>query len=137
MRPAEITKRHEKRLLKTVYNVARKQTTPKFQLGDRVRISRAKVLFRKSYLHNWTTEIFEVSRVLNTVPTTYRLKDTNENDIQGIFYEVEMLKVKQPDIYLVEKILKRKGDKVLVRWLGLPEAFDSYIDTKDLYSPEK
>jgi hypothetical protein len=38
--------------------------------------------------------------------------------------------VKYPDIYLVEKVLKRRGDKVYVKWLGFNEK--SWIDKNNV-----
>ena len=29
-----------------------------------------------------------------------------------------------------EKVLKREGDKCLVKWMGYPKSFNSWIDTK-------
>ncbi|KAK5650775.1 hypothetical protein RI129_001804 [Pyrocoelia pectoralis] len=41
--------------------------------------------------------------------------------VLGGFYESELQKAKHPDVYLVEKILRRKNSKVYVKWLGLDE----------------
>ncbi|WP_143442468.1 chromo domain-containing protein [Klebsiella pneumoniae] len=43
-----------------------------------------------------------------------------------------MLKSTVGDVYLVEKIIKRKKDKVLVRWLGFDQTQDSWIPKTDL-----
>ena len=40
----------------------------KVQVGDAVRISEAKNVFKKGYLPSWTEEVFTVSKVLNTKP---------------------------------------------------------------------
>jgi len=36
--------------------------------------------------------------------------------------------VKSDDLFRVEKIVKRKGDKVLVRWKGWPNKYDTWIE---------
>lgn len=134
MRPADVTKSAEKFLLRTVYKgnasvvVSNKQ---KFHIGDRVRISKYKTIFEKSYTPNWSTELFNVVTVLPTVPVTYTLADLAGNKIKGCFYEQELQKTKHTDVYLVEKILQRKGNKVFVKWLGFSNSENSWIDADD------
>lgn len=64
----------------------------RFTVGDRVRISRKKATFEHKYTPNWTEEIFTISRIHDTVPSTYTIKDTNEEEILGRFYSRELLK---------------------------------------------
>lgn len=133
MKPALVTKDDEKRLLSTVYSVNEPlHVKTKFKIGDHVRISKYKHIFEKQYTPNWTTEIFRISKIQYTDPETYLLVDGLGNPIKGGFYKFELLKVKHPDAFLVERILKRQGQKVLVRWLGLSEEHDSWIDKKDI-----
>lgn len=121
-----VAHKHEKLLLKTVFKAqkAPKQNLKRFKRfkpGDLVRITKYKHIFKKGYLPNWTTELFEVSAVLPTVPVVYRLKDLNGDPILGSFYKEELQKTKYPDTYLVEKILQKKGKKVQVKWLGFEQ----------------
>ena len=90
---------------------------PSLKVGDKVRISRAKMIFEKGYLPNWTEEIFTISNILPTQPITYQLKDYYGEDIKGSFYEPELQKTEVEE-YWIEKVIKRKGDKALVKWLG-------------------
>ena len=46
----------------------------RFKLGDRVRISKFKDISAKGYAPNWSSEIFIVDKVNDTVPYTYNLK---------------------------------------------------------------
>lgn len=105
---------------------------PRLKVGDKVRVSRIKQLFEKGYIPNWSTEIFTVSRVAATDPVTYHLIDYQNNPISGGFYEQELSKVKYPDIYLVEKVLRRRGNQVYVKWLGFDDSHNSWINTNDL-----
>ena len=59
-------------------------------VGDRVRISRYKNIFAKGYAPNWSSEIFIVDKVNDTVPYTYNLKDLNDEEIIGSFYDKEL-----------------------------------------------
>ncbi|XP_043464116.1 uncharacterized protein LOC122499702 [Leptopilina heterotoma] len=101
---------------------------PKYKIGDKVRVSKYKNVFEKGYTPNWTTEIFTVDQVVSTQPVTYKLKDYQDQPISGGFYEEELLKVKYSDIYLVEKILKTRGNKVLVKWLGFDNSHNTWED---------
>lgn len=133
MRPASVTKADEKRLLSTVYNIDDSHYfKTKFRVGDNVRISKYKHVFEKSYTPNWTTECFKITKVFYTDPETYKIIDSLENPVMGRFYKEELLKVKDPDVYLVEKILKRKGSQVYVQWLGLSDEHNSWIDKKNV-----
>lgn len=105
---------------------------PKFKPGHFVRVSKHKTAFRKGYLPNWSTEIFKVDRVQPTCPATFLLQDLKGNPIVGAFYEEELQRTKYPDIYLVEKILRRKGPKVYVKWLGFPNTENSWISESQL-----
>jgi hypothetical protein len=121
MRPRDVNFTNEKTLLNTVYNKIKTFPLPKFKIGEKVRISKHKYLFEKGYTPNWTTEIFVIKNIKNTNPVTYILKDYQNETIQGCFYEYELLKTKQPNIYLIQKILKQKGNKVYVKWLGFSD----------------
>lgn len=136
MKPVEVNKSNEKMVLKRI----KRNTTPlkekkppkRFVLGDMVRLSKYKNIFSKGYLPNWTNEIFEVYRVQPTTPKTYLLKDCKGEILRGSFYGHEMLKSNTGNVYLVEKILKRKKDKVLVRWLGFDESHDTWEDINNI-----
>ena len=64
----------------------------KFKVGDRVRVSRYKNIFAKGYAPNWSSEIFIVDKINDTVPYTYNLKDLNDEEIIGSFYDKELQK---------------------------------------------
>ena len=59
-----------------------------------------------------------------TIPVTYKITDYNGEEIQGSFHEQELQNTSQ-DAFRIEKILRRKGDKSLVKWIGYSEAFNS------------
>lgn len=129
--PISVNHTNAHALLSNVYNFIKvRERKTKFAIGDYVRISKYKSIFSKGYTGNWSTEIFRIYKRSGSYPTTYYLQDENNQPILGGFYEQELQKVKYPDIYLVEKVLKRKGNKVLVKWLGLNST--SWID-KDYY----
>jgi hypothetical protein len=136
MKPIEVNEANAKDVLDNIKKntkIKKERYPPKkFKVGDKVRISKYKAIFAKKYLPNWTNEVFTVHRVQPTNPETYLLKDNKGEILQGGFYGHEMQKSNVGDVYLVEKILRRKKDKVLVRWLGFDKSEDSWIPKKDL-----
>ena len=79
---------------KRVYIDEHNEKDSRFKVGDRVRISKFKNIFAKGYTPNWRTEIFIVDKVNDTVPYTYNLKDLNDEEIIGSFYDKELQKTK-------------------------------------------
>lgn len=133
MKPIDVDKTAERRLQKTVFaNRIELHRQPKFKIGDHVRISKYKSIFDKGYTPNWTTEVFTVRKVQLTDPCTYLLADSTGTDIVGGFYEYEIQKVMYPDLMLVEKIIRRKGNKVYVKWLGFDKTHNSWVNKKEL-----
>lgn len=133
MKPVDVNVSCEKRLLRTVYrNDIKIDRNPKFKVGDFVRISKYKNVFAKGYTPNWTTEVFKIRKVMYTEPYTYLLQDDSGAEIIGGFYQHEIQKVKYPDSFLVEKFIRRKGNKVYVKWLGLDTKHNSWINKKDV-----
>ena len=104
---------------------------PKFKLSHYVRISKCKNIFAKGYTPNWSEEVFVIKEVKNTVSWTYVVSDLNHEDITGTFYEKELQKTNQEEIG-TEKVIKRKHDKLYVKWEGYDNSFNSWIDKKDL-----
>jgi hypothetical protein len=104
----------------------------KYKVGDKVRISTYKGVFTKGYLPNWSTEVFTIIKVNKTLPPTYQLKDYNGSPIAGCFYLEEINKTDFPNDYLVEKIIRKKGNRVLVKWLGFDSIHNSWIKEHDI-----
>ena len=106
-------------------------TKPKIKVGDHVRTSKYKNIFAKRYTQNWSQEVFIISKIKNTVPWTYVISDLNGEPITGSFYEKELQKTNQKE-FRIEKVIKRKGDKLYVKWKGYDNLFNSWINKKDL-----
>ena len=98
--------------------------TPKFSIDDHVRITKTKKTLDKGYTQRWTEEVFKISRIQLTIPLTYKMTDYNEEEIQGSFYEQELQNTAH-GTFRIEKVLKRKGDKSLVKWTEYPMSFNS------------
>ena len=103
---------------------------PKFKISCIVRISKYKNIFAKGYTPNWSEEVFVIKKVKNTVPWTYVINDFNGEEIVGTFYEKELQKTNRKQ-FTIQKVIKRKGDKLYVKWKGCNNSFNSWIDKKE------
>ena len=104
---------------------------PKFKVGDHVRISKYKKIFIKGYMPNWSEEVFVIKKVKNTVPWTYVINDLNGEEITRTFMKKELQKTNQEE-FRIEKVIRRKGDKLYVKWKGYNNSFNSWIDKTSL-----
>ena len=86
-------------------------------------------MFDKGHTQPWTEDVFKISKIQLTIPVTYKITDYNGEEIQGSFYEQELQKTSQ-STFRIEKVLKRQRDKYIVKWMGYPKSFNSWIDTK-------
>ena len=130
--PEKITKKNENSILRNIYNEPKIFQKSKYKVGNFVRISKHKGHFEKGYQPNWSTEVFKIDKINNTYPITYQLTDYTDTPISGGFYQAELTPVKDPDTYLVEKILKKQGNRVFVKWLGFDKTHNTWINKKDI-----
>lgn len=158
MKPNDVNSKNEQHLLDTVYNYHRLTSTKStssssaiidsaggkqqkklrrrnaiFKINDYVRLSKHKSVFEKGYTPNWTTEIFRVRKIqYHTDPITYLLSDYENRNVEGSVYAEEIQLVKYPNVYLIEKILRRNKKQVYVKWLGFGPEHNSWIFEKDI-----
>ena len=72
-----------------------------------------------------------IKKVKNTVPWTYVINDLNGEEIIGTCYEKELQDTSQEE-FRIEKIIKKKGDKLYIKWKGYDNSFNSWIDKKNI-----
>ena len=101
-----------------------KEVNDKFKIGNHVRISKYKNIFAKGYTPNWSEEIFVIKEIKNTVPWTHVINDHHGEEIIGTFYEKELQKTNQEE-FKIDKVIKKKGNKLYVKWKGYDNAFNS------------
>ena len=108
------------------YNEDSNKKDPKFKVGDRVRISKCKNIFAKGYTQNESEELFVISKIKDTVPWTYAISDLNGEPslVTGSFDEKELQKANQ-EKFRIEEVIKKKGDKLCVKWKGHDNSFNS------------
>ena len=116
------------------YVDSQKETNDKdleFKAGDHVRIPKYKNTFAKGYMSNWPEEVFIVSKIKNAVPWTHVINDLNGDETTRTFYKEELQKTNQKE-FRIEKVIKRKDDKLNVKWKFYDNSFNIWINKKDL-----
>ena len=99
MAPTEVGPHNEDQVRERLYPAKPKSYKWRYDPGDRVMKRQP---FRKSYLGNWSQEIFEIASRLPTTPVTYELRDLSGELIKGRYYESEIQKVlKSDDLSLI------------------------------------
>ena len=135
MKPIDVNKTNEKHIKNTVYNYNITNKKPKFKINDIVRISlKRRELFDKPTGNiKWSEELFRIYRINKSNVITYQLKDMNDEIIKGIFYEKELQLTKNTiGEYIIEKVLKTKGNKIYVKWRNYDSSFNSWVNKYDI-----
>ena len=90
------------------YNVDSNVKYLEFKIDDHIRISKYKNIFAKGYAPNWSEEVFLISKIKNTVPWTYAIRDLNGEKIVGTFYEKGLQKTNTNQReFRIGKLIKR------------------------------
>ena len=113
--------------------------THHFKVGDTVRISGKKDTFQKGYEQTYSHQVYEISVVQDTYPVTYKIKDFNNEEIQGAFYKNELQLVDKSDrIYPINRIVKtrkRKGKtEHLVNFKDYPEDLTEWVPQSAVFN---
>ena len=88
--------------------IKHKNEGPNFKVGDNVRISKYKSIFDKRQVPIWSEETFVIKKIRI-------ISDLKVEKNFGTFYGKELQKTNEKE-FRVEKVIKRKGDKLYVKW---------------------
>ena len=69
-----------------------KPKQPIFQVGDYVRVPDKRNIYSTGYTTNWNREPFKIHKVNKTNLVTYGLVNENNEQIEGKYYEQELLR---------------------------------------------
>lgn len=132
MPPVNVSAKNEQEILNKAYRIHSNEPFFKFEIGDKVRLSKLKRHFEKGYWPNWTEEYFTVKERFSRRPPVYILKDQLDETLEGVFYEAELQKIEteDKDLYVIEKVIKtrKRNNKTeyFVKWRGYPNKFNSW-----------
>ena len=135
MKPIQVNKSNEKYIKENIYTYDKTIKKPKFKINDLVRISlKRRDLFDKPSANiKWSEELFKIHSINKSNVITYKIKDLNDEIIEGIFYERELLKSKNTSgVYIIEKIIRRNKNKYFVKWRNYSNEFNSWINEDDI-----
>jgi len=135
MKPADVSQSNSLDAFNRLYGeLIGKKRTPKFKAGDAVQIAKNKGKFEKGYEYRFQEQLFFVSKVIPHQVPLYILEDDRGKKLKGKFYEQEMSRVgdSKNKRTVIDRVIKAKGNKVLVRWLGYDKSHDSWIKKSDL-----
>ena len=94
-------------------------------------LKKNKNIFAKGYAPDWSGEIFVIKKIKNRVPWKYVGNNLKGKEIAGKFYEKELQKANQEKLR-IEKVIKRKANRLYVKLKGYDNSFNSWIDKKDI-----
>lgn len=146
MRPADVKDTNQEEVrLSTYFSQNPKSKTIeklkpfKFKFGAYVRITHLKSTFTRAYDQTYTGEVYRIhKRYQRGALPVYRIRDLQDDDIKGTFYESELQRVHiDPDqTWKVEEVLKSRGKgrnkQYFVKWKYYPKKFNSWINASDL-----
>ena len=135
MKPIEVNKSNEKYIKQNVYNYDKINKIPKYKINDLVRISlkRRDVFDKPSGNIKWSEKLFKIYDINISDVIMYKLKDMNDEIIEGSFYEKELQKTKNTTgEYIIEKIIKTRNDKLFAKWRGYDNSSNSWIDKNNI-----
>ena len=134
IRPIEVNKNNEKYIKENIYTYDKSNKIPRYKIGDLVRISlkRRDVFDKPSANIKWSEELFKIYSINRSNVITYKIKDLNDEIIDGIFYEQELQKTRNTGVYIIEKIIRRNRNNYLVKWRGYSSNFNTWIDKNDI-----
>ena len=135
MKPTEVNKSNEKYIKENIYTYDKTSKIPKFKINDLVRISlkRRPIFDKPSSNIKWSEELFKIHSINKSNVITYKIKDLNDEIIDGIFYEKELQKTKNnSEVYIIEKIIRKNKNKYLVKWRNYSDDFNSWVDKDDV-----
>ncbi|MEW8089989.1 MAG: DDE-type integrase/transposase/recombinase [Candidatus Thiodiazotropha endolucinida] len=145
--PASVKPSDHVELWKELYESNRQthKSSPKsykFRVGDIVRVSFLRRQFQRQYDERWSRDLFVVTeRFMKEGIPQYKLKDYSGEIVTGTFYQKQLSKAYEQEMYLIERVLKSRkkaGQKeYLVRWKGWAPKYDSWVSETDVESINK
>lgn len=138
--PAEIDKSNfreiaaelnKKRVLKSKIDHRKRN---QYKLEQPIRIIQRIPFFGKAGENiSWSSQIYKIKQILYSIVRYFRVADQEDKLLKETFLDQEIRAVHNPDMYLIEKILRQQGDKLLVKYVNMPSGRDTeWINKRDI-----
>ena len=133
MRPIEVNSSNASEVAARLYPKKPDKIRYKYKIGQHVKVSESRLIFKKGYLGSWSSEVFVITAAYPTQPVTYQLSDLRDTVIDGRFYEPEIQAVKKPDLFAIDKVIKtrKRGNKTqyYVSFRDYGPEFNEWVDS--------
>lgn len=130
--PISVTRHNQEDIFQKIYANSAPKRQPELKINTAVRISKIRNYFEKGSAPNYQHEIYYIKQTHAGDPPMYTLRAYDHEVILGRFYRRELQPVTEPELWEVEKILKRRrrGKKTyyLVKWLHYSDSYNSWVE---------
>lgn len=131
-KPANVNEKNASKIFDEFYSQPRLiLKKPKFGVGDSVRVLTKPATFKRAYDYYFSPQVYEVYAVNKKYPPIFRLKTHRGVPLKRSYYTEELVRVKYNDVFLVENVLARRGNKIKVRFWGYGSEDDAWVNKED------
>ena len=139
MAPKDVTTANAPDVWKRQHQRSNPPSTYTLEVGDAVRLSHVKHVFKREYSEHWTREVYFITdRMMKQNIACYKVKDVQNEPVSGIFYGQELQKTdyQEDAVYKIENIVARRTRRgrreVLVKWLGWDKKHNTWISQEEV-----
>ena len=133
--PAQVSFLNSDIIHKNIYGDVKKREKTNFKVGDTVKLNRLTDIFAKGYEQNWTRATYLISSgphyPRRGIYPSYTIANLNNKKLPGKFEEPLLQKVDKQkfvdNFAFPYEIIRTKGDKQLVRYIGYNDSFNRWI----------
>jgi hypothetical protein len=149
MKPADVNSSNEYEIYRKYYlpyvnSTSNASVEFKFLPGDYVRVSSQKTKFSRAYNEQFSEQAFIVTHQIKSVPPRYKIQDLLGENIDGSFYEPELIKLHNfsEKSFKIAKVLDYRGSgrkkEAFVEWYGYSNdpRFNTWIPASSIQKYE-
>ena len=116
------------------YSILARKKPKKFKIGQQVRVALDKHKFSRGYKQQFAEEIFKIKSIKENLPIIlYELQSLTGEPLSGGFYSNELQAISEDIPHLIDKIIKKRGNKVLVSWKGYPDSsYNTWVQASNI-----
>lgn len=133
MAPVEVTEDNQRQVFQHLFKspdvLPTTTESTDLRVGDSVRVRYKLGRFDKAYYPTFGDQVFKVKKVIKgPYRCTFKLSDWQGQEVKQSFYREELQTVSPQTDYRIEKVIRRRGNRALVKYLNYPEAANEWID---------